>query len=180
MIQLAGRGWRIVAVAVLLVSLPAAARTVRFSGDVRHGEWLRRPMAKGLWFCLTPVADTGRNSGWSIRIQPTCERAAPDYASIATPPYYGPNPVQITAWFFDEGANAPQGIHDFQFVLTLRDHDRLKDAADKLPAGTVLELIDKLGRGHGHLVITGRRMNPRDGSINWIRFTVRLEWPDGP
>lgn len=165
----------IILAAALLFSFPAPARTVRFSGELRHGESIRRALRKDLWFCLTALADTGRNSGWYISIKPSCERESPDYAGPATPPYHGPNPLAIVAWFFDEGANAPHNIHDFRFVLNAVERDRLANA---LNAGPVLELLDKLARGRGRLAITGRRMNSRDGSIDWIRFTVRLDWPD--
>ncbi len=163
--------------AVLLLPFPVAARAVRFSAEVRHGESIRRPLAKGLWFCLTPTADTGRNSGWMIRIQRLCKDESPDYAGIATPPYHGPNPVQIVAWFFDEGANTPHDVHDFQFVLNVAGYARVAQALDRR-SEALGALLEKLARGRGHLVITDRRMNPRDGSIDWIRFAVRLEWPD--
>ncbi len=154
-------------VVALLLPVAVSARVIEFSGQVQQGHWVRRQLATDLWFCLTPIPDRGRNSGWSIRIQPSCNRSAPDFAAIATPPYHGPTPVLIVAWFFDPGANAPHEVHDFRFVLDGAAYRGVAQAAqdgwEKLSG-----VLDKLAGGRGHMVVTAHGINPRDGSLRWF------------
>jgi hypothetical protein len=165
------RAWVLAILVAGVVPIPVQSRTVRFSGGLKKGQQMCRDISNSLRFCLVALPDTGQNSGWGIRIDPSPHPVTPDYASIATPPYHGPNPTSIVAWFFNDGANAPHERHDFQFVLNAADYDRLRKAVGR---GHIVR--DKLQLGRGTLMVTSLTIDPTDGSIGSIRFTVRLDW----
>ena len=149
---------------------------MKFTAEARAGDSLDRDVGSGLRFCLLPTANTGRNSGWVIRVGPSCKREVPDFSGLATPPFHGPNALDIMAWFFDEGANAPHELHEFRFVTTQAGYDVYRRAYDGRSEEFHAALA-KVPLAKATLLITGRKMNPTDGSIEWIRFNVRLEWP---
>ncbi len=163
-------------VALLPLTSSLSGRTFRFSDEVHKGGNVDREIGSGLHFCLIPLVGVGRNSGWIIRVGPSCRREAPDFSGVVTPPFHGPNALEIQAWYFDPGANAPHDLHEFQFVLNEADYDLamrvLNNRAERESAK-----LATAAKGQGSLTITGRRMSASDGSIDWIRFTVRLEWP---
>jgi hypothetical protein len=171
---------RVLACAMLLLVLglcgAASGRTVEFTAEARAGESLDRDAGSGLRFCLLPTASTGRNSGWVIRVGPSCQREVPDFSGLATPPFHGPNALEIMAWFFDVGANAPHELHEFRFVTTQAGYDVYRRAQDER-SEEFRATLAKVPLAKGTLRITGRKMSPTDGSIEWIRFNVRLEWP---
>lgn len=114
-------------------------------------------------------------------MQRTCVTHDHDFVSVATPPMYGPNARDISAWHFDPGANAPQTVRDFSFVLSDEDWHRLMtDLNSYTDAGKILHEIDVLGRGHGTLTILAMHRHVNNGVpvFDWIQFRVVLRWPE--
>ena len=159
----------------------AAGGQQTFSGRVSHGQNFSYRLAGGLWFCLCPEPDAN-GGGWRIAVAEKCNVASHDFVSVATPPFHGVNPIEIEAWHFDAGANAPQTERDFAFVLTDRDWARLgSDLNSYQDAGKMLKELDDLGRGHGTLTITRmvRHASAEGKSLfDWMQFRVVISIPN--
>lgn len=169
----------------LLSASPGAAETVRFSGELRAGETFERRLPRGLMFCLLPGGEDGKES-WTISIARACSRAGDDFASIATPPYHGPNPLYLDAWHFLPDTKVFSNTREFRFVLNELDHarifDRLQDR-EHHDAGKILKLVDELGKGAGELDVLGVELAPAAEPVRTrfvrLRFRVKLIFPDG-
>jgi hypothetical protein len=159
----------------------AAGGQQTFSGRVSHGQNFSYRLAGGLWFCLYPEPDAN-GGGWRIAVAEKCNVASHDFVSVATPPFHGVNPIEIEAWHFDAGANAPQTERDFAFVLNDRDWARLgSDLNSYQDAGKMLKELDDLGRGHGTLTITRmvRHASAEGKSLfDWMQFRVVISIPN--
>lgn len=156
------------------------AETLRFSGHLRAGESFERPLSRGLVFCLLP----GGEQSWSISIARTCLGRDADFASIATPPYRGPNPLQIDAWHFLPDARQFSNTREFRFVLNESDHARilgLLQDRDQRDAGEILRLAEELGKGAGTVeiirveIVPGK--DPADAKFVRMRFRAAIRIP---
>jgi hypothetical protein len=116
-----------------------------------------------------------------IAIQESCEAGGHNFATIATPPFHGPNATEIDAWHFDPGANAPQFERDFSFVLSDDDWQRLmQDISSYRDPEKMLKEVETLSSGHGRLTITAmKRHKGADGTslFDSLAFDVNLTWP---
>ena len=96
---------------------------------------------------------------------------------------HGVNAGEIEAWHFDPGANAPQTVRDFAFVLTDKDWSRLgNDLNSYQDPEKMLREIEDLGRGHGTLTLTISNMHRHgtsDGKslFDWMQFRVVITIP---
>jgi len=170
--------------AALFLTLACAwicpAETLRFSGHLRAGEAFEHRLPRGLLFCLLP----GGEQSWSISIARTCLDRDADFASIATPPYHGPNPLQIDAWHFLPDARQFSNTREFRFVLNQLDHARilgLLQNRNQQDAGEILRLVEELGKGAGTVEITGVEIvpgkDPADAKFVRMRFRAAIRIP---
>jgi hypothetical protein len=125
--------------ALLFLQPACFASRILFSSEVWHGQAYQHRIAPSLWFCLFPEPDAN-GGGWRIAVQQECSLSSHDFAAVATPPIHGVNAREIEGWHFDTGANAPQRVREFSFVLDDRGYQRLmsdlnscRDAAKCLP-----------------------------------------------
>jgi hypothetical protein len=165
--------------AMFLAQSLVAAGQLTFSGRVSRGAEFSYRLDDRLWFCLHPEPDAN-GGGWSIAVAENCD-SDHDFVAVATPPMRGVNAREIEAWHFDPGANAPQTVRDFAFVLRERDWNRLAtELNSSQDARRLSEDIDALGRGHGALTITKmHRHATSDGKsvFDWMQFHVVIKLP---
>ena len=179
----------------LSASTPARMRTIRFSGSVRGGERFEYRFTDSLRFVLDPGVP-GRE-GWNLRVLAADSTA--DFAAIATPPFHGPNDLDLEAWHFrnadNTGANhgevnVPQGQRSFEFFLStpayrvavgaldvyLWPGDRGQAAQDSARAAW-----EAVPRGTGQFTVTGMKLGGLGASQRpWfesLRFSVELKVP---
>lgn len=171
---------RIFAVLLLAHSLGEGSQ-LTFSGQVARGQDFSYRLTGGLWFCLFPEPDAN-GGGWSIAVAEKCSLTSHDFVAVATTPMHGVNAREIDAWHFDPGANAPQTVRDFAFVLTDRDWRRLSsDLVSYQDPWKMLREIEALGRGRGTLTITkmSRHASPEGKSVfDSMHFRVVISIPD--
>ncbi|HEY2956267.1 MAG TPA: hypothetical protein VGK89_13600 [Candidatus Eisenbacteria bacterium] len=176
-------------------SAPAPMRTIHFSGLVRGGQRFERLFTDSLRFVLDP--ETLGREGWTLRVLAADSTA--DFAGIATPPFHGPNPLDLEAWHFRNADNTgpnrgepnmPQEQRWFEFCLSTPGYRVAVDALDVAlwpgnrgraaqdSAQTVWEAVP---RGTGQLTVTERRLDGLGaGQRPWfesMRFTVELKLP---
>jgi hypothetical protein len=161
-----------------------AGRVARLvSGEVQAGQSFERSMERFV-FRLTPQLQAGGPPmGWRIGI---FEPARKEDLSGFTPPFHGPNPLQVFAWHFrnsdntgpnDSSTNAP-GLHrEFIFHPEVGRTIFYEDDAKRMLAN--LDIIENFGRGTFN-VLDLRLTEPRKGEspgIIWLRFEACLTWP---
>lgn len=171
--------------AVLAASIAvfsAPAKTIEISGEVKQGETYSHELKGGLMFCLMPEAD----HGWNIMVSTACELEAPNFATSATPPYYGVHPTQLSAWHFVPGRRVLGNTREFQFVLNRKEHQAILSLLDNRPidAGKILTLVERLGRGKGKLRVLDAELGPTSKNskefpqLLRLKFTATLVIPD--
>src|SRR5271166_6124379 len=98
--------------------------TVRFSGEVNHGQEYRKEIGSGLVFVLAPDED----DGWTITVSPKENPNDPEcneYVAVATPPYHGPNARFINTSYGGKAKDAVKQSHrEFEFVTNCADNHR--------------------------------------------------------
>jgi hypothetical protein len=123
---------RLVCMAVLAGPLMAQPR-VHIAGTVRAGQAFRKEIGSGLALVLTPIADSGEDSGWTIEIQPL--DGSDNFVRCVTLPLHGPTQADILATQFATGDNRklPEAElsdvkkREFQFVLNATDQKKACD-----------------------------------------------------
>lgn len=170
-----------------LPSFPSSKPDVVISGDLSAGKSFKRDIGRGLAFQLVP-SPASFGKGWDIEIVPD-DRAGGfgEYASIATPPYHQYKPTYVNASYGVTAAQAVNMVRKFQFVETAADSQ-----AASVVVNTVVYTLDWTGQkdsiaaqaakipvGVGDLRVVGSRITPGRngedlGSIDWIKFQVRL------
>jgi hypothetical protein len=167
---------------------------VILSGEISSGDSFVRDIGNGLIFRLVPSPD-GFGNGWDIEIAPKEIPAGSysEYSAIVTPPYHFYNLRYVNASY---GVTAGQAVaispRAFQFAETPEDmqaasvvvnsiiysvdwpsqKDSLAAAAAKVP----------LGAGEFRILrsrITPGKNNEDLGSIDWLKFEVRLRFHSG-
>jgi hypothetical protein len=97
----------------LLVGPAATAAPAPIAGILRQGERFQRAIGGGLFLRLVP-----QDGGWGMEIGPP----GTDFASVVTPPFHGPNALQIYGWHFTrQGRGLGLGERErrhVQFVLS--------------------------------------------------------------
>ncbi len=165
---------------LVLILHADSAKTLSFSGRVDRGQNISRKLTGDLWFCLLAEPDANGGGWWIAVQQHTCSMLGHDFVAVATPPMHGPNPHDIAAWHFEQGANAPQKVRDFAFVLNDSDWRYLTQELNSYTdAARMLAQIENLGRGHGTLTITGMHRHLKNGVpiFDWMQYRVVLQFP---
>jgi hypothetical protein len=167
---------------------------VILSGEISSGDSFVRDIGNGLIFRLVP-SPAGFGNGWDIEIAPKEIPAGgySEYSAIVTPPYHFYNMRYVNASY---GVTARQAVaispRVFQFAETPEDmqaasvvvnsiiysvdwpsrKDSLAAAASKVPLGAgefrILRSRTTLGKNNEDL-----------GSIDWLKFEVRLRFHSG-
>ncbi|HKQ86862.1 MAG TPA: hypothetical protein VJS43_08835 [Candidatus Acidoferrales bacterium] len=185
--------------ALLCVAIVVAAQSVQqlfpsskpdivFSGTLSAGKSFQRDIGHGLIFRLVP-SPTTFGKGWDIEIRPKGDPAGgfDEYASVATPPYHLYKPTYLNASYGVTAQKAVAMSRRFQFVETPQDSQ-----AASVVVNTVVYTVDwpahkneisaaaaKIPVGIGELRVVRSRITPGKnnedlGSIDWIKFQVRL------
>ena len=174
---------------------PVPMRTIRFAAVVQGGQRFERPLTDSLRFVLD-AGPLGRE-GWKVGVFAADSTA--NFAGIVTPPFHGPNPLDIEAWHFRNADNtgpnrgdvpAPQAEREFEFVLTSPDYRVAASALDvvlwpgersQAAQDSAQAVWDALRRGTGVLKVTGMELGGlAEGGRPWfesMRFEVELQLP---
>jgi hypothetical protein len=176
-------------------SLPQIVKPeVTFGGEISAGKSFHRDIGRDLVFWLVP-SPASFGKGWDIEVMPkgNPESGFPEYAAMATPPYHMYKPTYVNASY---GVSAQQAVamspRKFYFVETADDSQ-----AASVVVNTVVYSLDwqprkdllaaqaaRIQLGGGALIIVQSRITPGRnnedlGSIDWIKFQVRLNLQPG-
>lgn len=170
-------------------SFPSSKPDVILSGTLAAGKSFEHNIGHGLIFRLVP-SPASYGKGWDIEIRPEGDPAGgfDEYASVATPPYHLYKPTYLNASY---GVTAQKAVamspRKFQFVETPQDSQ-----AASVVVNTVVYTVDwpsrkdsiaaaaaKIPVGVGELRVLDSRITPGKnnedlGSIDWIKFQIRL------
>jgi hypothetical protein len=166
---------------LMLASWSVCAQTFEFNGELRAGETYSRKLSRGLVFCLMPYS---REAGWEILVSTECRQDAPDFSGIATPPYRGPNALQLDGFHFLPDTKLFSKVREFRFVLREQDVRRIRETLNQRPqdAARILDLAERLGKGRGEVEILEAdavRGEPLyDTKLLRIRFRAKLTIPE--
>ncbi len=170
-------------------SFPSSKPDVAFSGTLAAGKSFQRDIDGRLIFRLVP-SPPSYGKGWDIEIRPKGdpEGGFDEYASVATPPYHLYKPTYLNASY---GVTAQKAVamspRRFQFIETPDDSQAASVVVNTVvytidwPAdkGSITAAAAKIPVGVGELRILDSRVTPGKnnedlGSIDWIKFQVRL------
>jgi hypothetical protein len=173
-------------------SFPKAKVDLVISGELSAGKSFKRDIGSGLVFELVPSPASFGN-GWDVEIVPDDPAAGfAEYASIATPPYHQYKPTYLNASYGVTADEAVKMVRKFQFVETPAGSQ-----AASVVVNTVVYTLEwtahrdsivaqaaKIPVGVGELRIVRSRITPGKnvedlGSIDWIKFQVRLWFHSG-
>ena len=150
-----------------------------FQGEASVGELYERRLGRFI-FRLSPDDNPNVSSpgGWHIGVY---ESGRTEDLSQFTPPYAGPNPRAIFAWFDGEGKalNLPGKERTFFFSPEVGRSIQWEDDSAKRRLNTA-RIYDY---GRGDLDILDYRVGPAtlDMAVppfKWIKFAVCLTWSD--
>jgi hypothetical protein len=183
-------------------SAPAAnanSTTADFIGEVALGKSYQHDAGHGLIFELVPTPGDS-DAGWNIQITSSTAPAAEpslgasnpvDFASIATPPYHGDNPLYLDTTYSTKAEDAVADTpRKFYFVENAADFKAAENSVNLAiyPNKASTKQINdakaaaaKVRVGSGELAILDSRItrssSDRDlGSIQWIKFRVQLKF----
>lgn len=173
-------------------SFPPATPDLVIRGELSAGKSFKRDIGSGLVFELVPSPATFGN-GWDIEIVPDEPAGGfAEYASLATPPYHQYKPTYLNASYGVTAGQAVKMVRKFQFVETPAD-----SRAASVVVNTVVYTLDwtahkdsiaaqaaKIPVGVGELRVVRSRITPGKngedlGSVDWIKFQVRLWFHSG-
>ncbi len=176
----------------LLVSASTLAQqTVDFSGTVKAGESYKHAIGHGLMFVVRP-----EDGDFTLGVEPAAHDND-NFARCVTPPFHGPNPIDLLAWQF---ADAKQGKmsgaepaalkhRQFQFVLNAADQKKACDELDAVlyqPPTISKDGSAQLGKpgyhepplGIGRVTIEKAEASQSpQPALEWVRFNVHIEFP---
>lgn len=169
-------------------SFPSSKPDLVFTAQLAAGKSFEREIGDGLVFRLVPTPPSF-GKGWDIEIRPKNGPAGgfTEYATVATPPYHAYKPTYLNASYGVTARQAVNMIRKFQFVETPQDSQAAAVVVNTLvytvnwPAhkDSIAAEAAKIPVGIGELRILHSRITPgKDnedlGSIDWIKFRVRL------
>jgi hypothetical protein len=168
---------------------------LEFTGEVERGKTYIHEIGHDLQFRLE-VASEGAFAGWDISITPkTQPKDGPiEFSAIATPPYHNFNERYIeTIYNFTAQEILEISPRRFNFVLSLDDEHRAEEVVNAILYPNSVSDDDKqriaissanIELGTGEFLIQKSRVTSiKDplypGSIEYIKFEVRLKFPPG-
>ena len=186
----------------LLLVLPLAAADLPssepdevFYGDVKGGRTFEKRLRSGLTFELRPTKD----GGFTIWLGDGGRRKE-DYCAVATPPFHGPNPLNIAGFELiseevSRSRSRPGRSRAFRCVTSREDFVKAQWALRRVlhpPVGQPKVAQDEARRLYelyqrtaleGGLTVGDVRLSNPEGklpSIQSMRFRVRLRQPVVP
>jgi len=189
---------RCVVLVVALVGPLTGQPRVRIAGTVRAGEVFWKKIDSGLVLILTPIPDSGEDSGWTIEVQPT--DGSDNFVRCVTLPLHGPTQADllVTQFVSPDSRKLPEAKlsevkqREFQFVLNAADQKKACDemeaeaygAPKTAPDGTVVignpgYKEPSLGSG-SFLIKTARVSNLGPGKhakLDSLSFEVEITLP---
>jgi hypothetical protein len=193
-------------VVLLVVALPCLSgepknRTVRLWGEVAQGLMFRKSIGRGLDFVLSPETMGSGITGWTIQVAPHGKPPHPecaDYVWVVTPPFRFMNARFLsTAYGFTAQEAVQMSPREFNFVLNCMDYRAERELLERYFSAYKYseEEVDAdlarrgtIRQGRGRLWIRDTKYTPGDksthppkyGEIHWIKFEVRIKFPDSP
>jgi len=166
---------------------------VDFTAEVERGKTFEHDIGHDLIFRLE-VPETGDYAGWDILIVPKTQPAdGPiEFSAIATPPYHAYNERYIDVTFgFSAKEILEMSPRRFNFVTSENDEHRAEEAvnvalypnsASDDEKQRVAESAENIQLGVGEFrALKYRITSIKDplypGSIEWMRFEVKLKFP---
>lgn len=167
---------------------------MQFSGEIDRGKTYIHDIGHDLQFRLE-VASVGDYAGWDICITPKVQRTNDDpieFSGVATPPYHSFNDRYLnTTYNFSAKEILEMSPRRFNFVLTEDDEHRAEEAVNIALYPNSVSDDEKqrvaesaaniqLGAGEFSVVrfrITSLKDPLYPGSIEWIKFDVKLKFP---
>ncbi|MGA8144463.1 MAG: hypothetical protein WB987_11290 [Candidatus Acidiferrales bacterium] len=175
-------------------SQPAIANPdVEFAGEIDRGKTYIHDIGHDLEFRLE-VAPDGDSAGWEISITPKTQPVdGPiEFSAIATPPYHNFNERYIeTTYNFSAQEILEMTPRRFNFVLTVDDEHRAEEAVNVMlyPNSVSEDEKQRVAMNSGNIqlgtaefsILKSRVTSVKDplypGSIEWIKFGVRIKFP---
>ena len=166
---------------------------VDFTAEVERGKTFEHDIGHDLLFRLE-VPETGDYAGWDITIVPKTQPAdGPiEFSAIATPPYHAYNERYIDVTFgFSAKEILEMSPRRFNFVMSENDEHRAEEAvnvalypnsASDDEKQRVAESAENIQLGIAEFrALKYRITSIKDplfpGSIEWMRFEVKLKFP---
>ena len=166
-----------------------------FTGEIERGKTYIHDIGHDLQFRLT-VAPDGDYAGWEISITPKTQPTdGPiEFSAIATPPYHNFNERYLeTTYNFSAQEILEMSPRRFNFVLSVDDEHRAEEVVNAMLYPNSASEDDKqriamssanIQLGTGELAIQKSRVTSlKDplypGSIEYIKFEVKLKFPPG-
>jgi hypothetical protein len=166
-----------------------------FTGEIDRGKTYIHEIGHDLQFRLE-VSSEGAFAGWDISITPkTQPKDGPiEFSAIATPPYHNFNERYIeTIYNFTAQEILEMSPRRFNFVLSLDDEHRAEEVVNAMLYPNSVSDDDKqriaissanIELGTGEFLIQKSRVTSiKDplypGSIEYMKFEVRLKFPPG-
>jgi hypothetical protein len=168
---------------------------VHIAGEVTRGKIFQQDIGHGLVFRLAPSPGSP-DLGWKIEIVPKSDPGDDpiEFSAIATPPYRMYNARYLEVSF---GTSAKEAVATtprvFYFVQSVDDEHRAEEClnaalyptnvSDEEKVRVVAEQ-DQIQLGKGELRILKSRIGRSktltgEGTIDWVRFDVDLEFSPG-
>jgi hypothetical protein len=168
---------------------------LEFTSEIERGKTYIHDIGHDLQFHLD-VAPDGDFAGWDISITPkTQPKDGPiEFSAIATPPYHNFNERYLeTTYNFSAQEILEMSPRRFNFVLSVDDEHRAEEVVNAMLYPNSVSDDDKqriamssanIRLGTGELSIQKSRVTSlKDplypGSIEYIKFEVRLKFPPG-
>jgi hypothetical protein len=166
-----------------------------FAGEIERGKTYIHDIGRDLQFRLN-VAPDGDYAGWEISITPKTQPSdGPiEFSAIATPPYHNFNERYLeTTYNFSAQEILEMSPRRFNFVLSVDDEHRAEEVVNAMLYPNSVSEDDKqriamssanIQLGTGELAIQKSRVTSlKDplypGSIEYIKFEVKLKFPPG-
>lgn len=173
----------------------AEKKDFHFIGEVARGKEFAEDIGHDLVFRLGTTPGY-TDIGWKIEIVPRTmpEDGPVEFSAVATPPYRSYNPRYLEATYGNT-AKMAVGItpRAFYFVESVDDEHYAEECLNAAMYPTNVSDEEKvrvvqeqghilLGKGELHILKSriGRGKNPGDaGTIDWLRFSVDIEFASG-
>jgi hypothetical protein len=166
-----------------------------FDGEIERGKTYVHDIGHDLQFRLQ-VSSEGDYAGWDISIAPKTQPSdgPVEFSAIATPPYHNFNDRYLeTTYNFSAQEILAMSPRRFNFVLSLDDEHRAEEVVNAMLYPNSVSDDDKqriamsstnIELGTGEFLIQRSRVTSiKDplypGSIEYIKFEVKLKFPPG-
>src|SRR6202142_1569018 len=165
---------------------------VEFSGEIDRGKTYIHDIAHDLQFRLEVSAE-GDFAGWDISVTPKTQPAdSPiEFSAIATPPYHNFNDRYLEITYGSAKEMLEMSPRRFNFVLSVDDEHRAEEIVNAMLYPNSVTDDDKqriaisasnLQLGTGEFTVQKYRITSlKDplfpGSLEWLKFSVRIKFP---